>query len=63
MLYGEETSKPKENNLIGQLYLHLDGAGLVKNESYDFEYWDNFMRRALVGGEGLESSKAIPARL
>ncbi len=35
--YGESLPSPSEQNHCGQVYLSFDGAGLVKNESFDFK--------------------------
>ncbi|GHO97436.1 hypothetical protein KSF_074840 [Reticulibacter mediterranei] len=37
MVYGEQHPKAELRNLRGQLYLHLDQAGVVLNERYDFK--------------------------
>ena len=37
MIYGEGAPSAATNKLFGQLYLHFDGAGMVRNEAFDFK--------------------------
>jgi RHS repeat-associated protein len=37
LIYGEEIPDATAHNLRGQLYLHFDGAGLARSESFDFK--------------------------
>lgn len=42
LVYGEQHPESELRNLRGKLYLHLDQAGVVRNESHDFK--DNPLR-------------------
>ncbi|MEZ4868084.1 MAG: SpvB/TcaC N-terminal domain-containing protein [Caldilineaceae bacterium] len=37
LIYGEQHPAAQQHNLRGQLYCHLDQAGVVSNEQYDFK--------------------------
>jgi hypothetical protein len=37
MIYGEQHPQDELLNLRGRLYLHLDQAGIIINENYDFK--------------------------
>ncbi|NOT09808.1 MAG: toxin [Gemmatimonadales bacterium] len=50
LVYGEQHPNPSSMNLRGQLYLHLDQAGLVANEVYDFKGSPQRASRRLTGG-------------
>ena len=42
LVYGEQHPEDDLRNLRGKIYLHLDQAGILRNENYDFK--DNLLR-------------------